>query len=78
MDYHMQLVERGGAEVNKKSFIRWRENGVAFRMVEDDVSDLEDNVTLLSGEGTQAGYWGDIMSGPFMCYREYMMIQVRV
>ena len=78
MDYHMQLVERGGAEVNKKSFIRWRENGVAFRMVEDDVIDLEDNVTLLSGEGTQAGYWGDIMSGPFMCYREYMMIQVRV
>ena len=78
MDYHMQLVERGGAEVNKKSFIRWRENGVAFRMVEDDVSDLEDNVTLLSGEGTQAGYWGDIMSGPFMCHREYMMIQVRV
>ena len=74
----MMMNMRGGAEVNKKSFIRWRESGVAFRMVEDDVSDLEDNVTLLSGEGSRAGYWGDIMSGPFMCYREYMMIQVRV
>ena len=51
MDYHMQLVERGGAEVNKKSFIRWRDNGIAFRVVEDEINeeDLQTNVTLLSG-----------------------------
>ena len=36
MEYHMRVVERGGAEVNKKSFIRWRGNGIAFRVVEDD------------------------------------------
>ena len=67
----MQLVERGGAEVNKKSFIRWRGNGIAFRVVEDDINeeDLQTNVTLLSGEES-AGYWGDIASGPFMCHRE--------
>ena len=73
MDYHMQLVERGGAEVNKKSFIRWRDNGIAFRVVEDEINeeDLQTNVTLLSGEGRSAGYWGDITSGPFICLREW-------
>ena len=73
----MQLVERGGAEVNKKSFIRWRDNGIAFRVVEDDINeeDLQTNVTLLSGEGRSAGYWGDITSGPFMCLREWKNIQ---
>ena len=72
MDYHMHLVERGGAEVNKKSFIRWRGNGIAFRVFEDNINedDLQTNVTLLSGEGRSAGYWGDITSGPFMCHRE--------
>ena len=76
MDYHMHLVERGGAEVNKKSFIRWRGNGIAFRVVEDNINeeDFQTNVTLLSGEGRSAGYWGDITSGPFMCHREKNII----
>ena len=66
MDFHLQLVERGGANINKKDFLRWRETGLAFRVSEE--TDLQTNVTLLSGEGSKLGYWGDVMTGPFISY----------
>lgn len=70
MDYHMQLVERGGANVNKNAFIRWRDNGIAFKVTDDDIDldELTDNVTLINGDGKAAGYFGDIATGPFLCY----------
>ena len=70
MNYHMQLVERGGANVSKKAFIRWRDNGIAFKVTEDDLNleDLSDNITLINEDGKGAGYWGDIGTGPFLCY----------
>ena len=66
----MKMVERGGANVNKKDFVRWRSNGIAFKVTEDenDTKNLVDNVTLISGDQKTSGYWGDIMSGPFICY----------
>ena len=72
MDYHMSLVERGGAAVNKKSFVRWRRSGVAFRVTEEEGEEgLGENVTLVSGGGTAGpGYWGDICTGPFLCHGE--------
>ena len=70
MDFHLQLVERGGANINKADFLRWRETGVAFRVSEDEsLTDLQTNVTLLSGEAN-LGYWGDVMTGPFISYGE--------
>ena len=76
MDYHMQLVERGGANVNKKAFIRWRDNGIAFKATEDDIKidELMDNVTLITGDDKEAGYWGDIVTGPFICYGKLVII----
>ena len=71
MDYHMSLVERGGAAVNKKSFVRWRRSGVAFRVTEEEEEGLGENVTLVSGGGAAGpGYWGDICTGPFLCHGE--------
>ena len=68
MDFHLHLVERGGANINKRDFLRWRENGVAFKVTEDaSLSDLIPNVTLVSDEGA-LGYWGDVMTGPFISY----------
>ena len=68
MDYHMHLVERGGAAINKRDFLRWRDSGLAFRVTEDD--SLTSNVTLLSGDSP--GYWGDVMTGPFVSYSEIL------
>ena len=74
MDYHMSLVERGGAAVNKKSFVRWRRSGVAFRVTEEEEEGLGENVTLVSGGGTAGpGYWGDICTGPFLCHGEALV-----
>ena len=73
MDYHLHLVERGGANINKRDFLRWRENGVAFKVTEDaSMSDLISNVTLLSVEGASLGYWGDVMTGPFIPYGRWI------
>ena len=53
----MKMVERGGANVNKKDFVRWRSNGIAFKVTEDenDTKNLVDNVTLISGD--QFEWW---------------------
>ena len=66
MDYHMKMVERGGAEVSKKDFLRWRESGTAYEFKEVDEVGV-DNVTLINGKGKDSGYWGDIITGPFIC-----------
>ena len=69
----MKFVERGGSNINKKDFMRWRENGIAFK-VADDKEDLVENMTMISGNGASIGYWGDIMTGPFMCFGKYKII----
>ena len=72
MDFHMKLVERGGAEVGKVEFLRWREEGLAYNLKEEGVEmeevEREDNMTLVSrGKVGQLGYYGDIVTGPFIC-----------
>ena len=68
----MKLVERGGAEVGKVEFLRWREEGLAYNLKEEGVEmeevEREDNMTLVSrGKVGQLGYYGDIVTGPFIC-----------
>ena len=73
MDFHMKLVERGGAEVGKAEFLRWREEGLAYNFNEEGVEaeeeeEREDNMTLISrGKVGELGYYGDIVTGPFIC-----------
>ena len=72
MDFHMKLVERGGAEVGKVEFLRWREEGLAYNLKEEGMEmeevEREDNMTLVSrGKVGQLGYYGDIVTGPFIC-----------
>ena len=69
----MKLVERGGAEVGKTDFLRWREEGLAYNLKEEGMEEVdeaqrEDNMTLVSrGKVGQLGYYGDIVTGPFIC-----------
>ena len=68
----MRLVERGGAEVGKTDFLRWREEGLAYDLKEEGMEEVEvereDNMTLVSrGKVGQLGYYGDIVTGPFIC-----------
>ena len=69
----MKLVERGGAEVGKTDFLRWREEGLAYDLKEEGMEEVEeaereDNMTLVSrGKVGQLGYYGDIVTGPFIC-----------
>ena len=72
MDFHMKLVERGGAEVGKGEFLRWREEGLAYNFndkgMEAEEEEREDNMSLVSrGKVGQLGYFGDIVTGPFIC-----------
>ena len=69
LDFHMKLVERGGAEVGKTDFLRWREEGLAYNLQEEGMEvEREDNMTLVSrGKVGQLGYYGDIVTGPFIC-----------
>ena len=71
MCYHMQLVERGGGNINKRDFIRWRETGIAFKVRDDQ--DQTDNVSLINNDG----YWGDVGTGPFLCFGEYLIKKYR-
>ena len=56
-----------------EDFMRWRENGIAFK-VADDKEDLVENMTMICCNGASIGYWGDIMTGPFMCFGKYKII----
>ena len=71
MDFHMKLVERGAAEVGKAEFLRWREEGLAYNFNDEGMEaeeEREDNMTLISrGKVGQLGYYGDIVTGPFIC-----------
>ena len=71
MDFHMKLVEQGGAEVGKAEFLCWREEGLAYNFNKEGVEaeeEGEDNMTLISrGKVGELGYYGDIVTGPFIC-----------
>ncbi|KAM9425866.1 dynein axonemal assembly factor 3 [Pholidichthys leucotaenia] len=73
-DLAMKLHQKGGGIINKQQYVRWREQGLAFKMREG-VYQIA-NPTLLSSrvfcqKGTKVairGYWGDIVSSPYLAF----------
>eukprot|EP00055_Hartaetosiga_balthica_P006989 m.23428 g.23428 ORF g.23428 m.23428 type:complete len:464 (-) comp5542_c0_seq2:659-2050(-) len=70
-DHSMNLVEKAPF-VQGRHYKRWRETGIAFELLDAEYD--EPNSSLASGEmiktpkGVVAkrGYWGDMMTGPFI------------
>ncbi|XP_075910453.1 dynein axonemal assembly factor 3 [Petromyzon marinus] len=73
-DLAMKLHERGAGVINSREYSRWRERGVAFEAREGvyDVANMtlaSDLVVSQRGEKVVArGYWGDIVTGPFVAF----------
>ncbi|XP_072035866.1 dynein axonemal assembly factor 3-like [Amphiura filiformis] len=73
-DYNMKLLERGAGIINHHHYAKWRESGVAFE-VREGTYDVP-NRTLASGlfvkaggeRVAQRGYWGDIVSSPYLAF----------
>ncbi|XP_055993199.1 dynein axonemal assembly factor 3 [Sorex fumeus] len=74
-DLHMKLHERGARVIHTREYRHWRDTGVAFEL-RDSGAYLMPNRTLASGhlvsyrgERVAArGYWGDIVTGPFVAF----------
>ncbi|KAG7507583.1 hypothetical protein JOB18_038793 [Solea senegalensis] len=73
-DLSMKLHEKGCGVINKQEYVRWRERGLAFEMREGvyhvtNPSLLSFRVFSQRGNSVAVrGYWGDIVSSPFLCY----------
>ncbi|XP_056433098.1 dynein axonemal assembly factor 3-like [Gadus chalcogrammus] len=73
-DLAMKLHQRGAGVINKQQYFEWRSQGVAFQMREGVYQTT--NPTLLSyrilrhrgDKVAVAGYWGDIVSSPYLCF----------
>ncbi|KAJ3607692.1 hypothetical protein NHX12_024743 [Muraenolepis orangiensis] len=66
-DLAMKLHHRGAGVISKQQYGDWRGRGLAFQMREGLYQ--TPNTTLLSTRIlTQVGYWGDIVSGPFLSF----------
>ncbi|XP_022107212.1 dynein assembly factor 3, axonemal-like isoform X2 [Acanthaster planci] len=73
-DYNMKLLDRGAGIIHKKEYSYWRETGSAFS-VREGTYDVP-NKTLASGlivktsggNVPQRGYWGDIVSSPYLAF----------
>ncbi|XP_071801348.1 dynein axonemal assembly factor 3-like [Asterias amurensis] len=73
-DYNMKMIERGAGIIHKKEYNYWRETGSAFSVREGTYN--VPNKTLASGlvikttKGNllQRGYWGDIISSPYLAF----------
>ena len=80
MDYQMRMVDRGGAGISNLEYKTWRSTGNAYNFG-DSEDDMEENYcmpnnslvsSLVTHKGgdrlSRRGYWGDIITGPFMVY----------
>ena len=74
-DLHMKLAERGFKRLNVHEYGDWRDTGLAFRLTHPDYTQV--NRTLASAfvfqgsdgsKQARRGYWGDILSGPFLAH----------
>ncbi|XP_006814135.1 dynein axonemal assembly factor 3-like [Saccoglossus kowalevskii] len=73
-DYSMKLCEKDAKIINIHVYSQWRRNGVAFETREGDYD--SPNKTLASGmifkvggdRIAQRGYWGDIVTSPFITF----------
>lgn len=80
MDYQMRMVPRGGAGISNLEYSTWRSTGNAYNFG-DTEDDMEENYcmpnnslvsSLVTHKGgdrlSRRGYWGDIITGPFLAY----------
>ena len=80
MDHQMRVVTRGGGGISQLEYKTWRSTGNAFNFGESE-ADMEDNYcmpnnslvsSLVTHKGgdrlSRRGYWGDIITGPFLVY----------
>ena len=78
MDYQMRLVARGGGGVSNCEYQDFRSSGNAYNFyseAEEGELHLPNNslisslVTHKNGDRlSRRGYWGDIITGPFISY----------
>jgi dynein assembly factor 3 len=78
-DYHMKLHEMVPL-IQHKEYLNWRETGISFQL-RDDAPYETLNPTLISGyiiasgsnggNRLQGGYWGDIVSSPYISFGSY-------
>lgn len=74
MDYQFRLTVRGGELISLKEYRLWRATGIAYEWQENDDTELYDNLTIISSipirerHNFQKGYWGDIITGPFISF----------
>ena len=71
----MKLFERGFKRLNAQEYGDWREKGLAFHLTRQDYTQpnrtLASAFVFQSSDGTKQarrGYWGDIITGPFLAH----------
>merc|ERR1711953_1360202 len=80
MDYQMRMVPRGGAGISNLEYSTWRSTGNAYNFG-DSEEEMEETYcqpnnslgsSLVTHKGgdrlSRRGYWGDIITGPFLVY----------
>ena len=80
LDHQMRVVPRGGAGISQLEYRTWRHTGNAFNFCETE-AEMEENYcmpnnslvsSLVTHKGgdrlSRRGYWGDIITGPFLIY----------
>jgi hypothetical protein len=75
LDHQLRLVDRGGGLVSLKEYREWRSLGNAYIWDTGEEKRTGNNPTLLSSIVTRTaasqrtsnrGYWGDVVTGPFL------------
>ncbi|XP_053308151.1 dynein axonemal assembly factor 3 [Spea bombifrons] len=73
-DLSMKLHDRGASVINGADYNRWREKGVAF-VIREGIYDVPNktlasymSVAHRSGRVRARGYWGDIITSPYIAF----------
>ncbi|XP_053722632.1 dynein axonemal assembly factor 3-like isoform X3 [Synchiropus splendidus] len=59
--------------INRQQYAQWRERGLAFELREgiyrtNNPSMISSRIFQKGGKIAVSGYWGDIVTGPYLCY----------
>ena len=86
MDYNMRLTDRGGALITLLEYKHFRMTGNGFDFKSEEEQDIIwPNNSLISSLVThkdgnrlsRRGYWGDIVTGPFLPFGHEFQTEVR-
>ncbi|KAM8876313.1 dynein axonemal assembly factor 3 isoform 1-T2 [Synchiropus picturatus] len=72
-DLTMKLHQKGCGTINRQQYAQWRERGLAFELREgiyrtNNPSMISSRIFQKGGKIAVSGYWGDIVTGPYLCY----------